>query len=71
MIILVSCFFSKGKYPSLVLVFTCAGNHIYSLYIGSTKPLESKQLNILEIFNEFFVASSAFFVMILSDWAGS
>ena len=77
MIVLASCFNalkkinSQGKYSSLILVFTCVANHIYSLYIGGTKPLESRELNNLEIFNEFFVASSTFFVMILSDWAGS
>ncbi len=42
MIILASCFFARSKYSSLILVFTCAVNHIYSIYIGSTKPLESK-----------------------------
>jgi len=33
---------SRDKYSSLILVFTCVANYIYSLYIGSTKPLESK-----------------------------
>ncbi len=71
MIVLGFCIYSKSKVPSLVLVLTCAENYIYSLYIGHAKPLENKQLNNLEIFNEFFIASSTFFVMILSDWAGS
>ena len=71
MIILAFCFYAPSEYASLVLVLTCAANHIYSLYIGGTRPLESRELNNLEIFNEFFVASSTFYVMILSDWAGS
>ena len=71
MIILASCFFAPSKYASLTLVITCVTNHIYTIYIGITKPLEGKWLNNLEIFNEFFVSSLTFFVMILSDWAGS
>ena len=70
MIILAFCFYAPSEYASLVLVLICAENNIYSLYIGGTRPLESRELNNLEIFNEFFVASSTFFVMILSDWAG-
>ena len=36
MIILVSWFFAPSKYSSLILIFTCAVNLIYSIYIGST-----------------------------------
>ena len=68
MTILASCFFASSEYASLILAITCVLNHIYIIYIGSTKPLESRQLNNLEMFNELFVGLSAFCVMILSDW---
>ena len=70
-LILSFCFFAPSKKASLILLLTCAANYIFSLYIGGTKPLKSRQLNNLEIFNEFFVASSTFLVIILSDWVGS
>jgi hypothetical protein len=71
MIILAYCFYASYQYSSLVLVLTCAANYIYSFYIGSMMPLEGRQLNNLEILNEFFVASSTFFVMLISGWVGS
>ena len=48
MIILASLYYalkktnSNDNHSSLILVFTCVANYIYSLYIGSTKPLESR-----------------------------
>ena len=71
MIILASCFFAPNIYASLILILTCAANHIYIIYIGDTKPLKGRWLNILEMLNEFFVASSTFFVMTISNWVGS
>ncbi len=71
MIILASCFFVSSIYASLILVLTCAVNHIYTIYIGDTKPLKGRWLNILEMLNEFFVASSTLFVMTISNWVGS
>jgi len=70
-LILSFCFFAPSKNSSLILLLTCVANYIFSLYIGGTRPLESRQLNNLEIFNEFFVASSTFLVIILSDWVGT
>ena len=47
MIVLALCYFvprqyDSDKYASLVLVITCILNYIYTIYIGSTNPLEGK-----------------------------
>jgi hypothetical protein len=47
MIVLALCYFVPRKYDSdknssLVLVITCILNYIYTIYIGSTNPLEGK-----------------------------
>ena len=44
-IILACIFFGMNKYTSIIMVFTCYGNLLYSMYIGYSKPLESKRLN--------------------------
>jgi hypothetical protein len=65
------CFFAPNILTSTVLIFVCIGNLIYLIYIGSAKPLENRNLNKLEIFNELFVATSTYFVMIFSEWVRS